>query len=389
MSIRTQWNGWNNRGHDKTYHVAIIESAPGVFDVRTAYAARGATLNHGNVGLGFTSYAAAESAFDKQVRAKMSKSGYDTQSTIPGMRCQDVFASFAKAAAAPDPITTAAPVIPAAPARWGGKGPMLLNEIEEHQVEHYLSSPDWGLQEKKDGERRMGVVTVKDGAVTTCGVNKKGCLAMLPERVSEALVALGTSLHIDGEIIGDTLHCFNLLDRGGLDLSGKMFITAYRQLAKLLDGKTGTGLELVPLAETPDQKREMFEQIKARGGEGVVFIRLTSSYREGRPNSGGDILKFKFKGSASCVVVGSRSGKRSVEVGLYDGAELVSVGNVTIPANYEVPPQGAIVEISYLYVKNRGGSLFQPVYMGVRNDVDVEECTVGQLKYKDEPAVAA
>jgi len=45
------------------------------------------------------------------------------------------------------------------------------------------------------------------------------------------------------------------------------------------------------------------------------------------------------------------------------------VGNVTIPSNHEVPQVGDIVEVRYLYYF-RGGSLYQPVYLGKRSDLE-------------------
>jgi bifunctional non-homologous end joining protein LigD len=81
------------------------------------------------------------------------------------------------------------------------------------------------------------------------------------------------------------------------------------------------------------------------------------------------------------------NGKRSVSLKLFDGTNLVSFGNVTIPANKSIPKPDEVVEVRYLYAF-RGGSIFQPVFMGPRDDVKPEECSVDQLKYKPE-AVAA
>jgi bifunctional non-homologous end joining protein LigD len=60
------------------------------------------------------------------------------------------------------------------------------------------------------------------------------------------------------------------------------------------------------------------------------------------------------------------------------------MGNVTIPSNHFVPVPGDVVEVRYLYVNGNEGSLFQPVYLGVRKDVTAEECTLDHqsLKYK-------
>jgi len=385
--ILKQWNGWNNRaGHDKTYHVVIIETASGTYDVRTAWGARGSNLSRGDVSMGL-SLATAENAFEKQVKAKQSKSGYDTHPTIHGMDCSTVFSAFASASG--ECFTPPAMALTADPVRFEGICPMLLNEIEESEVEKYINDPAWGMQQKFDGHRRMGLVKNEDGARAFYGINKKGGFALLAMETKEALESLGVTLHVDGEAMGSVLHCFNLLEKDGVDLASEEFQTAYEHLEQLLEGKTGNGLELVQLARTSDEKREMFNQVKAKGGEGVVFIRLASSYREGRPNSGGDILKFRFKGSASCIVTGSRPGKRSVQISLLDNDSLVCVGNVTIPSNYEVPAQNTLVEVEYLYVKEKGGNLYQPVYKGPRDDIDREECVVQQLKYKDEPLAAA
>jgi len=40
-----------------------------------------------------------------------------------------------------------------------------------------------------------------------------------------------------------------------------------------------------------------------------------------------------------------------------------------------------VVEVHYLYAL-KGGSLYQPVYLGPCDDIESWECVVGQLKYK-------
>jgi bifunctional non-homologous end joining protein LigD len=74
--------------------------------------------------------------------------------------------------------------------------------------------------------------------------------------------------------------------------------------------------------------------------------------------------------------------KRSVRLSLLDGKNVVNAGNVTIPPNHKVPEVGATVDVRYLYAFKESGCLFQPVYIGERNDIDRESCTVTQLKYK-------
>lgn len=44
-----------------------------------------------------------------------------------------------------------------------------------------------------------------------------------------------------------------------------------------------------------------------------------------------------------------------------------------------VPGEPAHGQTTYAY---RGGSLFQPVCLGQRDDIEMTACTLGQLKYK-------
>jgi hypothetical protein len=41
-----------------------------------------------------------------------------------------------------------------------------------------------------------------------------------------------------------------------------------------------------------------------------------------------------------------------------------------------------MVEVKYLYVRGMAGSLYQPIYLGVRDDVPVTDCTVERQKLK-------
>jgi bifunctional non-homologous end joining protein LigD len=110
---------------------------------------------------------------------------------------------------------------------------------------------------------------------------------------------------------------------------------------------------------------------------------LDAPHTPGKPNSGGPQLKFKFVATLSAVVA-KINAKRSVELSLFNGRSLVSCGNVSIPANHEIPLVGAVVEVRFLYAAKASGVLYQPVYLGPRDDVDPGECLVSQLKYKAE-----
>lgn len=140
-------------------------------------------------------------------------------------------------------------------------------------------------------------------------------------------------------------------------------------------------LRTVDAFQGTEAKVRVFDGLREAGAEGVVFKKIDAPYSAGKPNSGGSQFKFKFVETASFVVV-SLNNQRSVRLGLYDGAEgPISVGNVTILPNFEVPPVGSIVETRYLNYMP-GGSLYQPVYLGPRDDIPAYECQMDQLKIK-------
>ena len=142
-------------------------------------------------------------------------------------------------------------------------------------------------------------------------------------------------------------------------------------------------IHLVETALKTQQKTELWQRLQQENREGIVFKRLDAPYVPGKPNSGGPQLKFKLVATVSAIVVKINT-QRSVKVSLFQGRSLVSCGNVTIPANHQVPPVGAVVEIRYLHAFKESGVLYQPVYLGPRDDVEVGECVVSQLKFKAE-----
>ena len=143
-------------------------------------------------------------------------------------------------------------------------------------------------------------------------------------------------------------------------------------------------IHLAPMAFLPQHKRELFQQLRAGNREGIVFKHTNAPYIAGRPARGGSQLKYKFVETAS-FIVGKVNAKRSVGLLLFNGEKIQSAGNVTIPPNHEIPATGQVVECRYLYAFRESGSIYQPVYLGTRDDIRAEECTTAQLKYKAEP----
>ena len=336
---------------DKVYQAAI-EAAAGGYVVNFAYGRRGATLATGSKTQEPVDYAGAKRIFEKLVREKAAK-GYSPGEGGTPYQHSDKSVS--------------------------GILPQLLNSICEIQIETLLEDRHHVMQEKHDGRRLM----IQKQGCTITGINKLGVLTGFPAVVADEFQVGEMDFIIDGEIVGEQYHAFDLLELDGKDLRGRTYKDRYLDLMNLLASFNHRHISLVESASLPRQKRELFERIKEGGREGVVFKRNDAMYTVGRPSYGGAQLKFKFQETAS-FIVSKVNGKRSVSLTLFDGDRVVPVGNVTIPPNHEVPQVGAISEVRYLYA-HRGGSIFQPVYLGVRDDIPAEECVLRQLKYKSEP----
>jgi bifunctional non-homologous end joining protein LigD len=259
--------------------------------------------------------------------------------------------------------------------------PQLLDELkEEREVEQYINDDRYCAQQKFDGKRMMLRITA-----TVSGVlkglqtyNKKGELCGHPSSYVDH--APETSCLLDGESIGDDYYAFDVLELDGtlvknIPYAERMDRNNYRAL--IAYGHPW----FVGTAWTTEEKRNLFETLKASNAEGIVFKPVDMDYRSGH---GVGCFKYKFVATASCIVVGHTAGKRSISLGLKQNPvdlRIIPVGKCTIPPNKEIPAIGSRVEIRYLYAYP-GGSLFQPVYLGERDDTDASECVITQLKYK-------
>ncbi|MGB0388080.1 MAG: WGR domain-containing protein [Ardenticatenaceae bacterium] len=344
---------------DKVYKVSLEETESKQFVVNFAYGRRGATLRTGTKTKKPVSYASAKKAYDKLVKSKTSK-GYK-----PGEQSSQYVHTDADS-------------------RETGVQCQLLNFVEDSQVAQLINNDEWWAQEKHDGKRML---IRKADSMTA--INRKGLSVGAPEPMLNSARRVEHSYLVDGEAVGEKLFAFDLLELDQSDLKP----TPYRQRQSDLErlGFDGS-IVVVETAKTTAQKQSLYDRLQAAGAEGIVFKQHSAPYTAGRPNSGGTQLKFKFYATAS-VIVSKINDKRSVGMELLAGQnqagtepiERVFVGNVTIPSNKEVPAVNSIIEVRYLYAY-KGGSLYQPTYLGLRDDISFDHCLISQLKYKQETA---
>lgn len=337
---------------DKVYR-ASIETAEGGYTVNFAFGRRGAALSAGTKTATPVTRTEAESVYSKLVRSKTAK-GYH------------VHAEDGRS------IT-----VVQAQGNDTGLRPQLPNAISRGEAEPYLRSDRWCAQEKYDGRRML---VRKPGLGSIIAANRKGLETACPESVRQALDRARGPFTADGELVGESFHAFDLLEDESGDLRQRPYSERLARLESVLGNIPGTAVEVVPTVFGSTAKHGYAESLRAAGREGVVFKDLDACWEEGKPAGGGPSLKLKFWETCSCVVLRENTGKRSIELGL--GGR--SVGSVTIPPRHFMPDPGQVVEVRYLYVTGPGGSLYQPLYLGVRTDIDADECTAEtqNLKYK-------
>ena len=336
---------------DKVYQ-AFIEPKGSGFVVNFAYGRRGSTMTTGTKTQSPVSFEEAQKIHSKLVREKLGK-GY-----TPG--------------------EDGTPYSSAENNKPSGITPQFLNPVEEGEVEGLLDSPDHYLQQKFDGKRLI----LRKSETGIQGINRRGLECGVPETILNGAGKIAGTWTLDGEAVGDVLFVFDILELEGLDLRPQPYSKRLVVLLNLLMGAQQNAIRWSDPWIDPFQKRRRFHDLQNEFAEGVVFKHKDSPYTAGRPASGGAQLKYKFVETAS-VLVTVINDQRSVGIGFIDHPG--TAGNVAIPSNHSVPKIGAVVEVRYLYAMPERLALYQPVYLGERDDIEPSECSRGQLKFRKPP----
>jgi bifunctional non-homologous end joining protein LigD len=338
-------------------------------------------LNAGTKTASPVSGAAADKIFNKLVDDKKAKGYTEISGTAPRIimgSATPMPSCWGKTTPAPTP-TPSAPT-PATPRVL----PQLLNPVEEKELYKLFANPEFVMQPKLDGKR----ILLHRTAYRTFATNRKGLECGIPENVLLEVnqYRTGGAFILDGELIGDQYHTFDILERGAEDIRDRPYGERLTELTNLIAGtpsRHDRSVHLVKTWSAVSEKTSGYITCRSHKEEGVVFKHRGKPYSAGRPASGGDQFKFKFVATASVKVLGHNPDKRSVRMGVTDGIGWAEVGNVTIGGAIPIPPVGSVIEVRYLYAF-KGGSLFQPIYLGERDDLDTDDCKISQLKYKQE-----
>ncbi len=343
---------------DKVYHVCLEQNgSPEHFLVRFAFGRRGSTLQTGTKTPAPVDYDTALRTFNQLVAAKLAKGYTPGEHGTPYQHTDQE-------------------------GRATGIYPQLLEPVTDtYALGRLLVDPLYCAQEKHDGMRLL----LRKRGETIDGINRKGLVVSVPATVAREAARLPGDFLLDGEAVGDTLHVFDVLENNGVDHRGLPYICRLEVLRELVLMHGTTSIVPVYTACQAREKTHLYARLRQQFKEGVVLKLLTARYTPGKTSgSAADALKYKFVESASFVVTMVHPSKRSVSLGLYAKSEIVEAGNVTIPPNHEIPKAGTVVEVRYLYAFRQSGAVYQPCYLGEREDIEPAECTVSQLKYRCE-----
>lgn len=242
----------------------------------------------------------------------------------------------------------------------GRKGADLLPHFPEiEDAARALLPPGWAL----------------DGEITTTTFEDVNHRAMMkPQRIHLERASLPLA----------TFNAFDVLHTsGGLSTNCSWDFRRDLLLSRHLNGRFR--------ATEVSQNPAFFDQIKARGGEGVIAKRITSRYTPGRsPNW----LKFKATRRVTCIAYGyapgegSRSDFGAVLIAVLGedmkpmpigraGSGFTATTIADVKGNLDAG-NVVLVEIECLGLTS-GGQLRQPVFKGVRSDLTILDARSTQL----------
>lgn len=299
--------------------------------------------------------------------------------------------------------------------------PQLADKADDRELDSYIDSLLWSASQKCDGIRL--VVHVDGGAVFPA--TRNGQRANVPDALVDAFApfaATGGRWVFDGEWVrtghkAGEYWLFDLIEApGAVSPTGTLFdytdadgepavgwhpATSYDERRLILEGLFERAdlpafVKLLPRVTTPADKAALVARVKANGGEGVVFNRLTAGYDLGRRTA--HVIKFKNRHDIDCVVTEAFiDGKANLGLSLFDGDRLVKVsecgqtgqgqqaalllGAAVITealSGWRLAAPRPVVKV-LLQGVSADGKLIMPTYPQLRNDKAPTDCTVDQL----------
>lgn len=235
---------------------------------------------------------------------------------------------------------------------------------------------------------RLGINAVVDGEIT---VMREGRIdfgaAHRRDAQSNARSAAALARTLPATFIA-----FDVLWLNGIDIRDLSYERRRARLESLADA----GLRVNPASEDGEA---MWKYVIEHQLEGLVLKRKDSRYRGRRDPAW---VKVKVLKRLSAVVAGYEPGQGhrastfgALRLALLDGDRIVEIGSVGTGFSNEdciliwnrikTEDHPIIVDVEYMEV-GAGGHLRQPSFRGVRNDLEITDCTYDQVKEVTERA---
>lgn len=190
---------------------------------------------------------------------------------------------------------------------------------------------------------------------------------------------------LDGELIGDILHVFDLPELEGIISPKSPHQERKTALDKLFEmGNFNEHLQLVETARGRQPKAALMVACHKNGAEGVMIKDSGAPYVSARTKH---MLKIKYTKSGDFVVTRTNiNGKTNASLGAYDDEDnLIEVGRCSLIGKENVKT-GDVVEIRYLYA-SESLRLVQPRMKFKREDKAPKDCLLSQIKTSDTKTV--
>lgn len=259
-----------------------------------------------------------------------------------------------------------------------GMIPQLAATFPDDDLDGLMSNPRWVVQPKLDGDRF--VVEIKDGRILA--LNRQG--QPKTTNVSSDVLASFSSFtegdwRFDGEMVGRTLHVFDVAHADGFADSDAPFEHRHAVAAAIVDKLGSPHVRIVECTSgLQSDKKAALASIRDARGEGIILRDTSARYRSGFRGEG--LLKHKFVSEADVYVKSVDPTKESVVLAVRDrsGRERI-VGKASTIGKGDIKA-GDVVEARFAHVLNPDEPVMvQPRILRKRTDKSADECSIDQF----------
>ena len=254
--------------------------------------------------------------------------------------------------------------------------------IKDDELQGFIDSADWCIQQKFDGERRY--IRCQGGQDIEC-VSRNGLEKQLPVEIEEALPR-DMYYELDCELAWGILWVFD-----DCSMPSSPYVKRLTRVCEIVNAINRPDIiRKVPTMRKPAAKQQFYDRCRSANVEGVIFRKLDGIVDVGSQKH--LCVRYKFCKRCEVVVMDATTGVKSVQVGMFDNEGVLSpVCGVSIAGKRRYPylwdkikeagVDNLVFEVQYLYVTDEG-QLFQPRFIRIRDDKlpNAADCNVSQLE---------